>query len=64
LHKEGSTIPIIRSIKINLIGLPFKVKMIEIDNVEVSFDINTLEMSGYLIVDKEFTALHISENNK
>jgi alpha-glucosidase len=34
--------------------------MIEIDNVEVSFDINTLEMSGYLIVDKEFTALHIS----
>jgi hypothetical protein len=24
--------------------------MIEIDNVEVSFDINTLEMSGYLLI--------------
>lgn len=60
LHKEGKYDTNYSKYKINLIGLPFKVKMIEIDNVEVSFDINTLEMSGYLIVDKEFTALHIS----
>ena len=60
LHKEGKYDTNYSKYKINLIGLPFKVKMIEIDNVEVSFDINTLEISGYLIVDKEFTALHIS----
>ena len=34
--------------------------MIEIDNVEVSFDKITLEKEGYLIVDKGFTAFHIT----
>ena len=60
LHKEGKYDTAYSKYKINFIGLPFKVKTIEIDNVEVSFDINTLETLGYLIVDKEFTALHIS----
>ncbi len=60
LHKEGKYDTNYSKYKINLIGLPFRVKMIEIDNVEVSFDVNTLEISGYLIIDKEFTALHIS----
>ena len=60
LHKEGKYDTNYSKYKINLIGLPFKVKIIEIDNVEVSFDEDTLEISGYLIVDKEFTALHIT----
>lgn len=60
LHKEGKYDTNYSKYKINLIGLPFKVKMIEIDNVEVSFDENTLENSDYLVVDKEFTTLHIT----
>jgi alpha-glucosidase len=60
LHKEGKYDTNYSKYKINLIGLPFAVKMIEIDNVEVTFDKNTLEIKGYLIVDKEFTALHIT----
>nr|WP_315164080.1 glycoside hydrolase family 31 protein [uncultured Flavobacterium sp.] len=60
LHKEGKYDTNYSKYKINLIGLPFKVKMIEIDNVEVSFDKNTLENEGYLIVDKGFTAFHIT----
>ncbi|MDI6046682.1 glycoside hydrolase family 31 protein [Flavobacterium yafengii] len=60
LHKEGKYDTNYSKYKINLIGLPFKVKMIEIDNVEVSFDKITLENEGYLIVDKGFTAFHIT----
>ena len=60
LHKEGKYDTNYSKYKINLIGLPFKVKMIEIDNVEVSFDRNTLENESYIIVYKEFTAFHIT----
>ncbi|CAM4016554.1 glycoside hydrolase family 31 protein [Flavobacterium sinopsychrotolerans] len=59
LHKEGKYDTNYSKYKINLIGLPFKVKMIEIDNVEVSFDKNNLEKYSYLIVNKEFTSLYI-----
>lgn len=60
LHKEGKYDTNYSNYKINLIGLPFKVKIIEIDNVQVLFDGNTLENEGYLIVEKEFTSLYIS----
>ena len=60
LHKEGKYDTNYSKYKINLIGLPFKVKIIEIDNVQVLFDGNTLENEGYLIVEKEFTSLYIS----
>lgn len=59
LHKEGKYDTNYSKYKINLIGLPFKVKIIEIDNVEVSFDKYTLENESYLIVDKEFTTFII-----
>ena len=59
LHKEGKYDTNYSKYKINLIGLPFKVKMIEIDNVEVSFDKNILQKYSYLIVNKEFTSLYI-----
>ena len=60
LHKDGKYDTPYTKYKINLIGLPFKVKKIEIDNVEVSFDRSTLENESYLIVDKGFTAFHIT----
>ena len=59
LHKEGKYDTNYTKYKMNIIGLPFEVKIIEIDNVEVPFDRNTLEKEGYLIVDKEFATFRI-----
>lgn len=59
LHKEGKYNTNYSKYKINLFGLPFKVKEIEIDNEKISFDFNTFEKENYLIVDKEFSELHI-----
>lgn len=61
LHKEGKFDTNYSTYKINLIGLPFKVKSIEIDNEEVLFDSFAFEINNYLIVDKEFSVLHINE---
>ncbi|PKH67803.1 glycosyl hydrolase [Flavobacterium sp. ALD4] len=60
LHKEGKYDTNYTKYKINLIGFPFKVKSIEIDNEEVSFDSAKLEGENYLIVAKEFNVLHIT----
>jgi alpha-glucosidase len=59
LHKKGKFDTPYTKYKINLIGLPFKIKKIEIDNEAISFDKKTLEMDNSLIVNKEFTELHI-----
>lgn len=59
LHKEGKYDTNYSNYKINLIGLPFKVQTIQIDNEEVSFDKGILESDGYLIVSKGFTNLRI-----
>jgi alpha-glucosidase len=59
LHKEGKYDTNYTKYKINLFGLPFKVKKIEIDNEQILFDKKTFEKGNYLIVDKEFTELHI-----
>jgi alpha-glucosidase len=60
LHKEGKYETNYTKYKINLIGFPFKVKSILIDNEEVSFDSTKLEEANYFIVAKEFNVLHIS----
>ena len=60
LHKEGKYDTPYNKYKINLIGLPFRVTQIEIDNEKFEFDPNTLEANNFLIVDKEFSELHIS----
>jgi alpha-glucosidase len=59
LHKEGKYDTNYSKYKINLIGLPFKVKKIEIDNVKIPLDKAEFEIQKFLIVDKEFTELHI-----
>jgi alpha-glucosidase len=58
LHKDGKFDTNYTKYRINVIGLPFKVKKIEIDNVEVSFDKKAFEKDEFLVVDKEFTELH------
>lgn len=59
LHKEGKYDTPYSKYKINLIGLPFKVTEIEIDNEKVEFDAIDFEMNHFLIVDKAFNELHI-----
>ncbi|MHC0445050.1 glycoside hydrolase family 31 protein [Flavobacterium sp. 3-218] len=59
LHKEGKYTTPYSKYKINLIGLPFKVSEIEIDNEKIEFDKISFEQNNFLIVDKEFNELHI-----
>ncbi|WP_158729753.1 MULTISPECIES: glycoside hydrolase family 31 protein [unclassified Flavobacterium] len=61
-HQEGKYVTNYSKYKMNLIGLPFKVKTLEIDNVAVAFDSNTLEKEGYILVEKGFTSFHIMGN--
>jgi alpha-glucosidase len=58
-HKEGKFETNYSTFKINLHGLPFKVKKIEIDNELVSFEKIHFDGNHTLIVDKEFSELHI-----
>ncbi|WP_281233366.1 glycoside hydrolase family 31 protein [Flavobacterium gelatinilyticum] len=59
LHKEGKYDTPYSKYKINLIGLPFKVSEIEIDNEKIDFDKINFEVNNFLLVDKEFNELHI-----
>ncbi len=59
MHKEGKYDTPYSKYKINLIGLPFKVTEIEIDNEKVEFDKIIFESSHVLLVDKGFNELHI-----
>lgn len=60
LHKEGKYETPYSKYKINLIGLPFKVSEIEIDNEKFEFNKTDFELNRFLIVDKEFNELHIT----
>jgi alpha-glucosidase len=60
LHKEGKYDTSYSKYKINLIGLPFKITSIEIDNEKFATDMEALERDSYLIVVKEFNVLHIT----
>jgi alpha-glucosidase len=59
LHKEGEFMTNYSKFRINLIGLPFKVSSIEIDNEKVSFSTVSFDGKNTLLVDKFFTELHI-----
>ena len=58
-HREGTFETHYTKFKINLKGLPFKVKRIEIDNEKI--DLNTIQSDGGTTweIDKDFTELHI-----
>ncbi|WP_224482699.1 glycoside hydrolase family 31 protein [Robertkochia aurantiaca] len=57
--KEGKYTTNYESFKFNLHGLPFKVKAIEIDNLEIPFSEVKLNGDNSMIIEKEFTELHI-----
>jgi alpha-glucosidase len=42
-----------------VIGLPFDVKGIEIDNEKILFDKEAINVAEGIVIDKDFTELHI-----
>ena len=58
-HKERTFETSYSKFKINLKGLPFKVKKIEIDNEKVTLEQVQLNGDNFLIIDKDFSELHI-----
>jgi alpha-glucosidase len=58
-HKEGTFETSYSNFKINLYGLPFKVKKIEVDNEKISLDSLKLNGDNSLVLYKDFTELHI-----
>jgi alpha-glucosidase len=58
-HTEGTFETQYSKFKINLKGLPFKVKKVEVDNEKISLDKVHLNGDNSLIIDKDFTELHL-----
>ncbi len=59
-HKSGKFDPSYTTFELKLHGLPFKtVNEIEIDNEKIPFDSKKLNSDGILVIDTNFTELHI-----
>tara|TARA_R110002073_G_scaffold57778_4_gene146636 strand:- start:34107 stop:36509 length:2403 start_codon:yes stop_codon:yes gene_type:complete len=60
-HKAGKYSTEYKTFKVKLHGLPFKISKIQIDNEEILFEDVKLNGDNTLIIDKEFTELHITQ---
>ncbi|PTX62681.1 alpha-glucosidase [Kordia periserrulae] len=58
-HKEGKYICEYEKFRLNIHGLPFKIKEIQLDNVTVPLKDVKASASGDIIVDKDFSEIHI-----
>lgn len=58
-HKEGKYVTGYQKFNIKLHGLPFTVKTVQLDNVEIPFEEAGVNGDGTLVIDKDFTELHI-----
>lgn len=58
-HKHGKYITSYKDYKIKLHGLPFKISKIELDNEEMDFEKVKVNGDNTLILDKNFTELHL-----
>jgi alpha-glucosidase len=58
-HKEGKYITTYHSFKLNIHGLPFKAKEVQLDNVIVPLAELKTDENGLMIVDKDFSEIHI-----
>ena len=58
-HKSGKFDAPYKKFKLNLIGLPFKIATIQIDNEEIKFEDFDINENNMLLVDKEFTVIHL-----
>ncbi len=59
-YKDGKYMTEYETLRFNFIGLPFKIKYIEVDNVKISFkDLNYDQKTQTMYLDKNFAELHI-----
>ena len=58
-HKEGKYITTYKNFKLNIHGLPFKAKEVQLDNVIVPLAELKTDENGLMIVDKDFSEIHI-----
>ena len=58
-HKEGKYITIYESFKVNIHGLPFEIKEVQIDNVKIPLEQIKPNGKNSLVVDKNFNEIHI-----
>jgi len=58
-HKSGTFKTAYKTFKLKLHGLPFKISKIQIDNEEIIFENTKVNGDNTLIIDKDFTELHI-----
>jgi alpha-glucosidase len=58
-HKEGKYITPYEVFKLKLHKLPFKIKNIQVDNVEVPLSEVKMNGDNTMIIDKNFTQIHI-----
>jgi alpha-glucosidase len=58
-HKEGKFVTPYQRFKINLHGLPFTVKSIELDNEVIPFEKVSFDGQNTLVIDKDFSELHL-----
>ncbi len=58
-HKSGKFIANYKTFKLKLHGLPFEISKIQIDNEEILFEKVKVNGDNTLIIDKDFTELHI-----
>jgi len=60
-HKAGKFNANYSTFRLKLIGVPFKISKIQIDNEEILFENVKVNGDNTLIIDKEFSELHIME---
>jgi len=58
-HKSGKFTTNYKTFKLNLHGLPFEISKIQIDNEEILFEKIKVNDDNTLVIDKDFTELHI-----
>lgn len=58
-HKEGKYITSYETFMLKFHGLPFKIKTVQLDNVEIPFNDIKLNGDNTMVIDKNFSQLHI-----
>ena len=58
-HKEGKYITSYETFLLKFHGLPFKIKTVQLDNVEIPFSEIKLNGDNKMVIDKNFSQLHI-----
>lgn len=61
-HKEGKYVTKYKTFCLNIFGLPFEVKEIQLDNEVIDINRLTVDVHSNIIIDKDFSELHIIGN--